>query len=68
MKLEANVVHHIVRHAGDERKFFNPANLQSLNRECHDRFAQSQERGGVGFNAGCQVTGEPLNKDSDWFR
>jgi len=64
----ANIVDHVKAHKGDRRLFFNPNNLMSMNKECHDRFKQSQEKGGKGFDAGCDENGEPLNKDHHWYK
>ena len=63
----ANVVDHIVPHRGDKRLFFSWSNLQSMATDCHNRFKQSQEKGGAGFDAGCNVKGEPLNKEHHWY-
>lgn len=66
-KVPAEVVDHKKPHKGDLRLFFNVANLQSMTKECHDRFKQSQERGGIGFDTGCDATGQPLNKEHSWY-
>jgi len=65
-KVEANVVDHITPHKGDTRLFFNPRNLQSMTKECHDRFKQSQEHGGAGFLMGCDTRGFPLVSGAGW--
>ena len=62
-----NTVDHIVPHRGDETLFWDDRNLQTLTKECHDKYKASEERGGKGFNQGSTVTGEPLNKDSHWY-
>ena len=67
-KVEANVVDHIIPHKGDTRLFWDVTNLQSLTKQCHDKFKQSQERGGAGFDMGCNVDGTPLNQDSSWYQ
>lgn len=59
-KTVATVVDHIVPHRGDTRLFFSTNNLQSMCVECHNRFKQSLEKGGAGFNKGCDVSGNPL--------
>lgn len=41
----ATVVDHIVPHKGDEALFFDPSNLQSLCKPCHDRDKAAEERG-----------------------
>ena len=66
--VEANVVDHIIPHKGDTKLFWDRSNLQVLTKECHDKYKQSQERGGAGFDMGCDAQGNPLNPDSDWFR
>lgn len=62
----ATVVDHKTPHRGDKRLFFDPANLQSMSKEHHDRFKQSQERGGQGFNRGCDANGWPNDPDHGW--
>ena len=66
-KIKANVVDHIKPHKGDSKLFWNPSNLQSMLKVCHDKFKQSQEKGGKGFDQGCDEQGYPLNKDSSWY-
>lgn len=65
--VRAEVVDHKVPHRGDDRLFWNPSNLQSMTKQCHDKFKQSQEKGGPGFDMGCDETGAPLNKGHDWY-
>jgi 5-methylcytosine-specific restriction endonuclease McrA len=65
--IPANVVHHIKPHRGNEALFWDEANLQSLTTTCHDRFKQSQEKGGHGFLKGCDQRGYPLSKDHPWY-
>lgn len=38
------VCDHIRRHGGDRTLFFDPSNLQTLCKPCHDRVKQAQER------------------------
>jgi len=64
----ASIVDHIQPHRGDWRKFIDARNLQSMNKQCHDKFKQSQEKGGHGFDMGCNEAGEPLSKEHDWYR
>lgn len=66
-RVVATVVDHKVAHKGDKRLFFNPKNLQSMAKTCHDRFKQSQEKGGAGFDKGCDDSGAPLNPDHPWY-
>jgi len=65
--LVANLVDHIEPHHGDMRRFFDKRNLQSMSKGCHDRYKQSQEKGGKGFNAGCDTRGQPLNGSHHWY-
>ena len=67
-KVKATVADHIIPHKGDTRLFWDSNNLQSLTAQCHDKFKQSAERGGAGFDMGCNVDGAPLNQESDWYR
>ena len=62
----ANVVDHAPPHRGDPELFFDSANLKSMAKPCHDRFKQSQERGGKGFKGGCDDHGEPLDPAHWW--
>jgi 5-methylcytosine-specific restriction enzyme A len=64
--VEGNVVDHIKPHKGDTRLFWDENNLQTLTKPCHDKFKQSEERGGRGFNQGCDVHGNPLNDLDHW--
>ena len=64
----ATVVDHRRPHHGNERLFFDPDNLRSMAKPCHDKFKQSAERGGAGFNAGCDKNGMPLNPGHWWNR
>lgn len=59
------VVDHKEPHRGDERLFWN-GKLQSMTKQCHDSFKQSQERGGAGFLAGCDEDGIPLSNEHHW--
>lgn len=63
----ATVVDHIRPHRGSPKLFHDPANLQSVTKECHDRYCQSRDKGGPGFDAGCDDTGEPLNAAHCWY-
>ena len=62
----ADVVDHITPHRGDARLFHDPRNLQSMQKQCHDRFKQQEEKGGAGFWRGCSVNGEPLDNSHPW--
>lgn len=62
----ATVVDHITPHKGDTRLFWKRDNLQPLCKLCHDKFKQSEEKGGKGFNQGCDIHGNPLNPPDHW--
>ena len=64
--LIANVVDHVIPHRGNSRLFWDTKNLQSMNKACHDKYKQSQESGGQGFDQGCDESGSPLNDDHPW--
>lgn len=61
---EATVVDHKKPHKGDEELFFDPDNLQSLCKTCHDSTKQRQEKSG--YLAGCDADGWPLDPASHW--
>lgn len=63
---EASVVDHKEPHRGRARLFWNPSNLQSMAKRCHDRYKQSQEKGGAGFDGACDATGLPLSDSHPW--
>jgi len=65
---KASIVDHKIPHRGDWRKFTDPSNLQSMNKHCHDKFKQSEEKGGHGFKMGVDITGEPLSRDHEWYK
>ena len=67
-KVLAEVVDHVDPHRGDARRFWNAGNLQSMSKQCHDSMKQSQERGGSGFDKGCNTDGTPLNPDHGWYQ
>ena len=48
----ATVVHHVKPHGGDEQLFFDPANLQALKKECHDRITATSASRSKGWGAG----------------
>ena len=43
------VVDHIIPHRGDERLFWDPANLQTVSKEYHDKVKQAEERARPGW-------------------
>jgi 5-methylcytosine-specific restriction enzyme A len=64
--LPASVVDHKKKHNGDPRLFFDPRNLRSMAKPCHDRFKQSEEKGGAGFLKGSDELGRPLDPAHPW--
>lgn len=64
----AGVVDHKVPHRGDSKLFFDANNLQSMAKECHDIFKQSEEKGGPGFLAGCDEHGLPLDRSHPFYQ
>lgn len=66
-KVKADTVDHKTPHRGNERLFFDANNLQSMTKQCHDKFKQSQEKGGAGFLQGCDENGWPLSKEHEWY-
>ena len=60
----AGVVDHIKPHKGNEALFFNPLNLQSLCKPCHDSAKQTLEKSGVLI--GCATDGTPLDPSHHW--
>lgn len=61
---EAEIVDHVDAHRGDEIKFFDPTNLQSLCKHCHDSVKQQMEKSGV--LRGCDTNGWPLDPHHHW--
>jgi len=55
----ATVVDHITPHKGDADLFFDPANLQSLCKRCHDSAKQSEER--LGYSTAIDEDGYPID-------
>jgi 5-methylcytosine-specific restriction endonuclease McrA len=62
----ATIVDHIEPHRGDEVKFHDPQNLQSLCKPCHDSVKQQLEKSGV--MRGCDEAGLPLDRNHHWNR
>lgn len=62
----ADVVDHKEPHREDPRKFWNPSNLQSMLKACHDKYKHSQEMGGLGFLKGSDARGWPLSHEHEW--
>lgn len=63
---EASIVDHIKPHRQDINLFFNPDNLQSLCKRCHDSHKQRQEKSG--YLAGSGIDGAPLDALSHWYK
>jgi 5-methylcytosine-specific restriction protein A len=69
----ATVVDHIEAHRGDEDKFWNEANWQSLCVACHARktaledgaFGHGQSAKAMG---GCDPSGWPTNRNHAWLK
>ena len=60
----ADTVDHVVAHRGDRALAFDPANLQSLCKTCHDTHAQRRDRGEA--IAGCDDQGFPIDPLHTW--
>lgn len=54
----ATIVDHVIPHKGDEAMFFDPDNLQSLCKHCHDSDKRLEEQGKTVIRFG--VDGYPL--------
>lgn len=67
MRYVATVVDHVIPHCGDPKLFYNARNLQSMAKSCHDKFKQSQEAGGYGFEQGVNELGEPLHNEHPFY-
>jgi 5-methylcytosine-specific restriction endonuclease McrA len=68
---QAAIVDHINPHKGndsftDSNGFYNPANLQSLCKPCHDKHKHILEL--HGYNIGSDTQGNPLHSFSHWNR
>lgn len=61
----ATIVDHIVPHKGDHGLFFDPGNLASLCKTCHDSAKQAAERRGVEA-IGSRVDGTPIDPGHHW--
>lgn len=62
----ATVVDHKKPHRGDEELFFDPDNLDSLCKPCHDGAKQQLEKSGV--LRGCDLNGVPLDANHHWHK
>ena len=55
----ATVANHKVRHRGDRRLFFDPTNLESVCKPCHDGPIQREEK--RGFSGAVDASGWPTD-------
>ena len=62
--IPATIADHKLPHRGDHRLFFDPWNLQSLCKTCHDGAKQVQERSG--YLRGSNRNGHPLDPNHHW--
>ncbi|TCK37987.1 HNH endonuclease [Paraburkholderia sp. BL8N3] len=62
--VKATVVDHIRPHKGDTRRFYDPANLQSLCKTCHDSTKHLIEL--YGMTPGCDADGNPTDPNHPW--
>jgi 5-methylcytosine-specific restriction enzyme A len=61
MVVAASVVDHIRPHRGNYQLFFDPLNLQSLCKACHDRRKQREEL--AGYDDRLDPSGWPISRD-----
>ena len=59
--VKAEVADHIRRHHGDEALFYDPQNLQSLCKKCHDTHKARAERSGETWSRAVGRDGWPLD-------
>lgn len=62
----ATVVDHVKPHRGNEALFWDPRNLESWSKGCHDSLKQAQEKGGR--MPGCDADGLPIDPRHPWSR
>lgn len=62
----ADTVDHIEPHRGDDALAFDPDNLQSLCKSCHDVHADAKDRGKT--MAGCDDDGYPTDLNHSWSK
>lgn len=60
----ATIPDHITAHRGNEQLFFDPENLQSLCKWCHDSVKQQMEKSGI--ERGCDENGIPVDAAHHW--
>jgi 5-methylcytosine-specific restriction protein A len=61
----ATVADHIKRHSGDRMLFFDPDNLQSLCKSCHDSTKQAEEIRGYSVEVG--EDGRPIDRKHPFY-
>lgn len=64
--VSATIANHRIPHRGDLRLFFDPTNLQSTCKPCHDAAVQRSEA--RGFDVGVDAGGRPIASDHPWNR
>lgn len=65
-QVPADVVDHITPHRGDEVRFFDPYNLQSCCKSCHDAIKQRMEKSGI--EVGGDIHGIPFDRNHHWAK
>ncbi|BBB65899.1 HNH endonuclease [Undibacterium sp. YM2] len=60
----ATVADHKRPHRGNETLFYDPENLQSLCKPCHDGAKQQLEKSGT--LRGCDINGIPIDENHHW--
>lgn len=60
----ATTVNHRKPHKGDWALFVEPANHESVCKDCHDQIIQAEEV--RGYAIGSDVSGRPLDPDHPW--
>jgi 5-methylcytosine-specific restriction enzyme A len=60
----ADVVDHITPHKGDMKLFWDRANWQAMNKQCHDSYKKQLELSGT-IN-GCDADGMPVDPSHHW--
>lgn len=60
----ASVVDHIQPHRGDQDRFWDKSNHQSLCATCHSSYKQRLEKSGR--VVGCDVSGKPIDPMHHW--
>ena len=66
--MAASVVNHKKRHKGDPELFFDPDNLESVCKPCHDGAIQSEERREANYSDAVGPDGYPLDPNHPFNR